>query len=86
MIFSYLLWWPVIGMLAILVTVTTHLAIAYSKGYDPMGYWEKHRIGLSDNKSKMALVIGCYIWPIRLMEFLSSIQYLYDQYDLREEP
>ena len=86
-IFSLLLWWPIIGCIVIYVVIFTHLIKAVMKGYDPMKYWKKKNdlIDFTDRNTIISFIIGLYIWPYRLIQFLASIPDLYTQYDLQDD-
>lgn len=83
-IFSLFLWWPIIGCIVIYVTIFIHLIKAVMKGYDPTKYWKKKNdlIDFTDHNIIINFIIGLYIWPYRLIQFLAIIQDLYAQYDL----
>ena len=83
-IFSLFLWWPIIGIVIIYVVTFIHLIIACMKGYDPTKYWKNrsNSVNFSDSSFVMRFIIGMYIWPYRLFEFLAAIPELYDNYDL----
>lgn len=86
-IISLFLWWPIIGIVVIYAVVFIHLIIACMKGYDPTKYWENYSnsVNFSDSSFVMRFIIGMYIWPYRLIEFLANIPDLYTQYDLQDD-
>lgn len=79
-------WWPLIGLISIFMVTTGHLIVSYVKGYDSFEWWAKHGSEINRNleNKEILFVIGLMIWPIRLVQFVSSIPVLYEVYDLRE--
>lgn len=72
------------GLLAIFGAVTIHVFRAYSKGYDVLKWWRENydlEHQLSTNSDKLGFALGLILWPVRLVEFLRNIHYLYEQYE-----
>lgn len=86
-IFSLLLWWPIIGYIVIYVATFIHLIKAVMKGYDPTKYCKNisSLIDFRDHNTIISFIVGLYIWPYRLIQFLASIPDLYAQYDLKDD-
>lgn len=85
-ILKLLVLWIVIGLANVIVASIIHLIVSYKKGYDVLGWWNKHSSKIFSNAKhlKLQFVIGLIIWPIRLVEFVRSIPGLYEQYNLRK--
>lgn len=83
-----ILGYAVIGYLAILAAVLIHVISAEKDGYEALKYWMDNLNVVNEAKcivknDTLRLIYGLMIWPVRLVEFWSSIPSLYEQYDLK---
>lgn len=79
-----LLGYLLLGCITIYGAVTIHLFRAYYKGYDVIKWWKENYDldnPLATNNDKFGFAIGLLLWPVRLVEFLSMIPDLYEQYE-----
>lgn len=86
MLLVLLLGWMILGFISIYGVAFIHIFKSYMKGYNSIEWWQNHSTDLfKDGPNDMIrMLYRLIVWPIRLMEFIDQIPYLYEQYELQE--
>lgn len=73
----------IVGLITIFCVVSIHLIKAELKGFAAFDWWDKHnpQIGETRESSVVKFIFGLMIWPMRVIEFVESIDDLYKAYD-----
>ena len=82
MIILYLFVYILIGFVSAFVAALIHIITAINMGYKVIEYWNDHTVS---NECWPHVLVGMLIWPIRLIQFVMSIDDLYMAYEEYEE-
>ena len=77
----------IVGYVTIFCAMLIHLIRAESKGYAAIDWWDKNNpIQMYDatGTTVIRFLFGIMIWPIRVIQFLTSISDLYELYDHKQ--
>lgn len=82
MIILHLFVYILIGFVSTFVAALIHVIKAMKMGYNVIEYWNDHPVS---SGCWPHIVVGLLIWPIRLIQFIMSIDDLYIAYEEYEE-
>lgn len=81
----YLLGYIILGIISIYVVTFVHVITAEISGYKALEWLERNSDQIRAGTSKKDVIIGIFIWPIRIIEFVNNIPDLCMLYGRKDE-
>ena len=69
-----------LGVVVSYGVILAHIIMSEMKGYKSIEWWAKHNSDTRKDISWKEVIFGLIIWPVRIIQFLLSIQKLYEVY------
>ena len=69
-----------LGVVVLYGVILAHFITSEMKGYKSIEWWTEHNSDMRKDISWQKVIFGLIIWPVRIIQFLLSIQKLYEAY------
>lgn len=74
-----------VGVVLIFTISFLHVLISIGKGYSIDTINKVLNRAISESTTIVSIIWGIFIWPIRIIQFISSQKYLFEAYDQFEK-